>query len=270
MRARLLRATAVSVASAATACLVVVACQGVSGLTEYTKVDCLECGTEAAPVEILPPCSHTFCASFDAATVLSGWKALGQSPGAMLQLDTAQVKSPPASLLAVVPANASGSVVATLTQPFAQPLKGAHLELDMRVGPSAFGDPDAGAGSVRLATLSASDVATATGVSLAWRSEGAVVLVAIANDGGTEERAFPLQSTPAADAWVHLKLDAVFDAAGAGSVKVAIDGASVLDQSGLSIVGSGAPGTQLDLGLAARDVTPELRANYDNVTLDLD
>ena len=62
----------------------------------------------------------------------------------------------------------------------------------------------------------------------------------------------------------------MFDAAGAGSVKVTFDGATALEQGGLSIVGAAEPAVQLDLGLVSSDQTPELHVNYDNVTLDLD
>lgn len=307
MRAKLF-VTAASVLGAACA---VLACQAVSGLTDIEKVDCLDCG-EAGAGEAGPPCTHTFCASFDQGTVLTGWRAQAQSPGGMLALDTQMPKSPPASLLASVPKTESGSAAATLGQSFAKPLKGAHLELDMRLqqigsfpvaeagvdaGPgmdagdaataeleggvadaSAEGGVDAGPplGAVlsdfaRVATISAGDVTTPTGVALAWRNGGAFVLVftPIAG-GGVSEVALPLVPTPALDKWIRVKLDVVFSATGGGSVKVSIDGAPALDKSGLSIAGAGAPGSQLEIGLATRDTTPELKASYDNVTLDLD
>jgi hypothetical protein len=245
------------------------ACQNVTGLTDYTKVDCVECNVVDA-AEAGPVCAHTFCASFDDMTALSGWKALAQSPGTTIQLDTQQQKSPPSSLLVMLPGSPDGTLVTTLTQSFAKPFKGAHLELDLRMGPAAFAGTDAGAGGVRLASISVPDFATASGVSLAWRGDGPVVLVATAQDGGVSETAYKLQSAPAVDSWVHLRLDAVLGAAGAGNVKVTLDGATVLEQGGLSIVGAGEPATQLDVGLVSRDQTPELRANYDNATLDLD
>ena len=271
MRAKVLLAAAVSGSLVAMGVVATVspACQTVTGLNDYTKVDCVQCNVVDA-AEAGPVCEHTFCASFDDATALSGWKALAQSPATTLQLDTQQLKSPPSSLLVMLPVSASGSLETTLTQSFPRPLKGAHLELDLRVGPAVFSDMDAGAGLVRLASLSVPDFATASGVSLAWRADGPVVLVATAEDGGVGETAYRLQSSPAVDTWVHLRLDAVFDGAGAGNVKVTLDGATVLEQGGLSIVGAGEPAVQLDLGLVSRDQTPELRVNYDNTTLDLD
>lgn len=311
MRAKLL-VTAASVLGAACA---VLACQAITGLTDIEKVDCLDCGDSGG--ETGPPCTHTFCASFDQGSVLTGWQAQGTSPGGMLALDTQMPKSPPASLLASVPKTERGSAAATLGQSFAKPLKGAHLELDMRLqqigsfpvpeagvdaGPDAdagdaateaveggvadasteAGVVDAGApvGAVlsdfaRVATISAGDVATPTGVALAWRNGGAFVLVFTPIDGanprgGVSEVAFPLVPTPALDKWIRVKLDVVFSATGGGSVKVSIDGAPALDKSGLSIAGAGAPGSQIEIGLATRDTTPELKASYDNVTLDLD
>jgi len=271
MRAKVLLVAAASGSLVAMGLVATVspACQTVTGLTDYTKVDCVECNVVDA-AEAGPVCAHTFCASFDDATALSGWKALAQSPGTTIQLDTQQLKSPPSSLLVMLPVSASGSLVTALTQTFPQPLKGAHLEFDLRIGPAVFADMDAGAGLVRLASISVPDFATASGVSLAWRSDGPVVLVAAAQDGGVGETAYPLQSAPAVDTWVHVRLDAVLDAAGAGSVKVTLDGATALEQGGLSIVGAGEPAVQLDVGLVSRDQTPELRVNYDNATLDLD
>ena len=226
------------------------------------RVDAAEAG---------PVCAHTFCASFDDTTALSGWKALAQSPATTIQLDTQQLKSPPSSLLVMLPVSASGSLATTLTQPFPQPLKGAHLELDVRVGPAVFADMDAGSGLVRLASTLRAGLRD---------RERRVPGVAERRAGGARRHGAgrrrrrdgvpaPVRA-PAVDTWVHLKLDAVFDAAGAGSVKVTLDGATALEQGGLSIVGAGEPAVQLDLGLVSRDQTPELRVNYDNVTLDLD
>ena len=246
------------------------ACQSVTGLTDYTKVDCLECNVVDAAAEAGPACTHTFCASFDGATALSGFRAIAQSPGTTILLDTQQVKSPPSSLLVTLPVSAGAGLEATVSQTFPRPLKGAHLELDLRVGPAAFAEMDAAAGLIRLASISVPDFATASGVSLAWRSDGPVVLVATAQDGGVFETAYRLTSAPAVDTWARVRLDAVFDAAGGGSVKVTLDGATALEQGGLSIVGAGEPAVQLDLGLVSRDQTPELRANYDDATLDLD
>lgn len=248
------------------------ACQTVTGLTEYTKVDCVECNVvDAAEAETGPVCAHTFCGSFDDKTALSGWQALAQSPGTKIELDMQQQKSPPSSLLVTLPVGMSGgSLLTALTQTFQKPLKGAHLDLDMRIGPTAFADMDAASGLVRLVSLSVPDFATASGVSLAWRADGPVVLVATTHDGGVGETAYPLTSAPAVDTWVHLRLDVTFDATGIGFVRVAFDGATALEQGALSIVGSGEPAAQLDLGLVSSDQTPELRINYDNTTLDLD
>jgi hypothetical protein len=300
MRVRLLVATA----SMAAFGLLFAACQAVTGLTDLEKVECVDCEAGIPAAETGPPCAHTFCGSFDEGMLMTGWKSQATSPGATLMLDTQMSKSPPASFLAGVPKGDTGSMVAALGQSFAMPLKGAHLELDFRVSQvgtfpaiidagvdtgggagadaSAEGGTDGGGDSgmaapptvltdiVRLASISSSEVATASGVSLAWRNGGAFVLVFTPNAAGVSELALPLVPAPAVDTWLHLKLDVVFSATGGGSVKVAIDGATVLDNSGLSIVGSGSGGAQLELGVVTRDVTPELKSNYDNVTLDLD
>jgi hypothetical protein len=311
MRVRLLVATSVIAGLGA-----LFACQTVTGLTDLEKVDCVEC--DAGTVVVIPPetgptCAHTFCASFDDGPLITGWRAQATSPNATLMLDTQMPKSPPASFLAGVPKGETGSMVATLGQSFTVPLKGAHLELDMRVGQvGTFPQPDAGptdaggeggaeggvadAGgdggdggkdggldsgtlpavvvipnNVRVASIFSADVATASGVSIAWRNGGAFVLVVTpASGGNVSELALPIAPSPALDQWVHVKLDIVFSATGAGSVKMSIDGASVLDKSGLSIVGSGMGGAQLELGLVTRDTTPEFKASFDNVTLDLD
>lgn len=311
MRGKLLVAMA-SALGTASVVFGVLACQTISGLTDIEKVDCLDCGDTGAG-DAGPPCTHTFCAGFDQGTLLAGWRAQSQSPGGMLSLDTAQSKSPPASLLATVPKTDTGSAVASLAQSFGLPLKGAHLELDLRLSQlgsfpvpeggisDAGSDADADAGDldasaddsgdasaaeagvdagppavvlsdfVRVASISAPDAATATGIALAWRNGGAFVLVVTPLAGGAvSELALPLTPTPALDRFVHVKIDVVFSATGGGSVKVTIDGAPALDRSGLSIAGSGAAGAQLDVGLATRDTTPELKASYDNVTLDLD
>ena len=123
------------------------ACQSVTGLTEYTKVDCVECNVVDAD-EAGPVCAHTFCASFDGMTALSGWQALAQSPSTTIQLDTQQQKSPPTSLLVMLPVSARGTLVTALTQTFQKPLKGAHLDLDMRMGPAAFADMNTASGLV--------------------------------------------------------------------------------------------------------------------------
>ena len=314
MRAKLRAATA----SVTLGACLFGACQAVTGLGDLQKVECvLDCDAGIripADAETGPPCSHTFCASFDEAAVITGWRAMAQSPGTMLALDTVVFRSPPASLLVSIPPSNSTSIATMLSQTFTQGLKGAHLELDLRVGQSgAFPEVDAGpitdagseagtdagsdaggdggdggdagkdagqdagtgpavdtGGMIRLASITALDAETATGVTLAWRKDGPVVLVATPSGVGVSELALRLEPAPARDTWVRVKLDVVFDAAGSGSVKVSIDGVSVLDRSGLSIVGSGMPAAQLELGLVTRNATPEFKSNYDNLTLDLD
>lgn len=282
---------------------VVAACQAVSGLGDLNKVDCLSC--EAGPDGDAPPCAHTFCASFDQSSVSAGWKAIQQSSGAKVELDTVDPKSPPASLLSSVPKNDIGGVEATLSQTFAQPLKGFHLEVDVRVQPGAFpdagapptdsgtdGDADAGfdagteedagaeagvdagpvgpfqGGLVKLVSMSAGESGDVS-VAFAWTASGPIVLVAKPGDAGTEI-AVPLTKSPAPNKWVHVKIDVAFDANGKGSVTVQLDGASALNQGSLSILGAGAPSSQLTLGVSTRNVTPDFRVNYDNLTLDID
>lgn len=291
----------------------VAACQAITGLGDLNKVDCLECD---AGLDSGPPCAHTFCASFDEGVMNAGWKSVAQSPGTKLELDTTNFKSPPAALLVDVPSSDAGRVAANLGQSFARPLKGAHLELDLRVSTSAFpeagaptvdaaldagdgGDAaddasasdagadaeagadggastdDAGAGTtvvggvVRLASLSAAD-ATQVSVALAWLGSGPAILVYRPNDGGAQEIALRFDRAPPLDAWVHVKIDVVFDAAGAGSVRAEMDGALAVERSGLAIVGAGAPASQLELGLTTRSATPAFKVDYDNLTLDLD
>ena len=314
MRVRLLVATA----SVAGLGVLFGACQAVTGLTDLEKVDCVDCDAGNAPeVETGPTCGHSFCGSFDDGALMTGWRAQATSPGATLMLDTQTSKSPPGSFLSGVPQGMSGSMVATLGQSFVLPLKGAHLELDMRVGqvgsfplPIVDAGPDvktdAGEGGVeggvdaavadagteagdagqdsgvvtptivitdviRLASIFSGEVSTPSGVSIAWRNTGAVVIVYTPVSAGVvSELALPFTTSPPLDTWVHVKFDVVFGLAGGGSVKVSVDGATVLDRTGLSIVGSGAGMAQLELGLVTRDTTPEFKSNFDNVTLDLD
>ncbi len=283
------------------------ACQAVSGLGDLNKVDCAPCDGGIDP-DAPPPCTHTFCASFDQSPANAGWKAIAQSSGAKVELDTTQPKSPPASLLTSVPANDLGGVEATLSQSFEKPLKGFHLELDLRVQPAPFQDAgstatDAGAtdaadadadaevedasaeagvdagvdagptgpiggGLVRLVSMAAAD-APDISVSLAYTAAGPIVLVTNPGDAGTEI-ALPLGKIPAPNTWAHLKLDVVFDAGGKGTIKATIDGAPALDKSNLSMVGAGAPGSLLTVGVATRDKTPDFKVSYDNLTLDID
>lgn len=284
---------------------VLAACQAVSGLGDLNKVDCAPC--EAGPdPDAAPPCTHTFCASFDQSPVNAGWKAVQQSSGAKVELDNVESKSPPASFLSSVPKNDLGGVEATLSQTFAKPLKGFNLELDVRVAPGAF--PDAGApivdagpvdgdaeaavdagtvedasaeagvdagpvgpfqgGLVKLVAMSAAESGDVS-VAFAWTASGPVVIVASPSDAGTET-VLPLTKTPPPNTWAHVKIDVAFDANGKGSVKVQIDGAPALDRNNLSMIGAGAPSSQLTLGLSTRNVTPEFKVNFDNLTLDVD
>jgi hypothetical protein len=297
------------------------ACQLVTGLTDLDKVDCLVCDGGAPEAAPAPTCAHTFCSSFDHPTLLDEWQSVVQSPSTTIQLDTQEVKSPPASLLTAIPAGATGTVETRLGQGFATVAHGAHLELDVRVEPGAAQPFDAGladaggsddaadatdatdasdaddaadaddagnaddaapldagapadpllaiklARAYRLATVAPGDNLAKVGVALAYTDDGPAVLVA--TPGGSE-LVLPLEQGPAAGVWAHVRLDAVLDPAGAGSVKVTLDGAVVLDRSGLSIGGGDAAATQLELGLAVRNASRSFGVRYDNVTLDLE
>jgi hypothetical protein len=89
-------------------------------------------------------------------------------------------------------------------------------------------------------------------------------------DAGAVDQTWPASTSPPPDTWVHLRFDVTFSDTGAGTVKLEVDGSVVVDQTGLTIVGSGSPSSALELGLSGAGVTPAFRANYDNITLDLD
>jgi hypothetical protein len=208
---------------------------------------------------------HVFCDDFDrnSSDVKGAWDVVVSTGVASIVLDPSRARSAPNALFVSTKAGSQSNTSGGLQKNVGR-ARDYHAAFDLYV--DSYADPS----GQLLAFVMALDFGSSLSLSLGMQSPSAALVLESDGNGSYKSHALSRGFSPSQ--WVHVKVDVVLPsiASPSGSVRVSLDGASVLDDH-LNVSGGATLGdAKLNVGVfPVSGTTPSPWGfRFDNVLLD--